>query len=1037
MSPRKNRLVGLLAFAFACVSAQAQPRTIVYVPSAFLNNVSAFVQNSNTGALSPIGSAVATGLQPSFIIVVPSVLSAYVANKGTNDITPFKIDPITGALTQMGPPVPAGTQPVFLAMDGLQQHLYVVNSGSNDVSVFAIGATGTLTSVTTVRTGNGPSSLAFDLLGHAYVTNSRDNSITEFNVDLITGMPAAIGSVPVGSGPQAVAVDPSTGNVYVSLGGDNDIEQYTEDSMGILHFAGRFTTGAAPSSIDFARGSFGSELYVANSNSNNVSAFGIGPTGALSPVAGSPFAAGTNPVFAKVDPSGKFLYVANFGSNDITGFQIADVLRVIGLTRTDFDPPGISYIALGLKPPILEKAFKDSTIRVGGVTTLTFTIRNPNQDIKTGIAFEDILPAGLELVPPGGYFRRCEGGLNKRLQTATIRFASAFLDANGSCTFTVDVIADGTAVGNLTNTTRPIFSNDPGQGNRATATIFVDGGLLPILPNLTIAKTHSGNFIQGQSGATYSIGVSNGAGAGATSGLVTVTDTVPSGLTFVSMAGAGWTCPGTATNNCTRTDALVGGISYPPITTTVNVGVNATSPQVNMAGVSGGGSAPATAMDSATITPLGPPAVLGIAKTHVGNFTQGQLGALYTLTVSNGVGVGPTVGPVTVTETLPSGLVPISMLGAGWACPDTATNNCTRNDVLAGGQSFPPITVTVNVAGNAPNSVTNTASVSGGGAPNSVATDPTFILQLGGGLSIILSPITLNPGEEKILGVSLSARAGSGGAFITLTSSDPSILSLSTASPSAIGAVLIPPGATTSNGIGVVAGKAGPVSITATAPGYLPAILVIQVGATGGTSTIAATGGTPQSAATNAVFASPLIATLSSGGNPVAGALVTFTAPAIGASGTFAGGVTTATAITNASGVATSPAFTANSIPGSYAVLASAPGVVNPAAFFLTNVGGSAILLTPITLHPGDTAILPVSLSSPAADAVFVTLTSSDPSIVSLSTATSAATAGVEILAGQTTSNQLRVAAFRAGTVTITATAPGYTQATVQLLVAP
>ncbi len=40
---------------------------------------------------------------------------------------------------------------------------------------------------------------------------------------------------------------------------------------------------------------------------------------------------------------------------------------------------------------------------------------------------------------------------------------------------------------------------------------------------------------------TYSVVVSNGAAAGPTKGTVTMTETVPAGLTLVSMAGAGWT----------------------------------------------------------------------------------------------------------------------------------------------------------------------------------------------------------------------------------------------------------------------------------------------------------------------------------------------------------------------------------------------------------------------------------------------------------------------------------------------------------------
>src|SRR5437762_2088674 len=63
--------------------------------------------------------------------------------------------------------------------------------------------------------------------------------------------------------------------------------------------------------------------YVANQFSNNVSAFTINAsTGALTPVAGSPFVAGTHPVSVTVDPSGKFAYVANFSSNNVSAFMI-------------------------------------------------------------------------------------------------------------------------------------------------------------------------------------------------------------------------------------------------------------------------------------------------------------------------------------------------------------------------------------------------------------------------------------------------------------------------------------------------------------------------------------------------------------------------------------------------------------------------------------------------------------------------------------------------------------------------------------------
>src|SRR5258708_2201422 len=115
-----------------------------------------------------------------------------------------------------------------------------------------------------------------------------------------------------------------------------------------------------------------------------------------------------------------------------------------------------------------------------------------------------------------------------------------------------------------------------------------------------------------------------------------------------------------------------------------------------------------------------------VKKTHGGNFTAGPDVATYTLTVAN-IGAADTSGAVTVTDTLPAGLTATAMSGAGWSCT-LATLTCARSDVLAPSASHPAIALIVDVAGTAPPSVTNTASVSGGGGTNTsngTATDVT------------------------------------------------------------------------------------------------------------------------------------------------------------------------------------------------------------------------------------------------------------------------------------------------------------------------
>jgi len=264
--------------------------------------------------------------------------------------------------------------------------------------------------------------------------------------------------------------------------------------------------------------------------------------------------------------------------------------------------------------------------------------------------------------------------------------------------------------------------------NQATVTGGGDGAIHtasdptqvdPGPPLLSITKIHNANFSQGQTNARYTLTVSN-VGTQPTIGPVDVMEMPPPGLLVVSMAGTGWTC---GPMDCTRLDVLAGGASYPPITVTVNVATDATSPQVNQVMVNGGGSPPANASDSTTIVPAGVPS-LSITKTHSGNFIPGQQGATYSVVVSNNSGAGPTIGAITVTETLPPGLTLVSMGGLGWSC---VAPTCTRSATLAPGASSTSILVRVNVLATATSPQVNQVQVTGGGSAPATATDSTVI----------------------------------------------------------------------------------------------------------------------------------------------------------------------------------------------------------------------------------------------------------------------------------------------------------------------
>ncbi|HEY3576504.1 MAG TPA: fibronectin type III domain-containing protein [Gaiellaceae bacterium] len=124
--------------------------------------------------------------------------------------------------------------------------------------------------------------------------------------------------------------------------------------------------------------------------------------------------------------------------------------------------------------------------------------------------------------------------------------------------------------------------------------------------------------------------------------------------------------------------------------------------------------------------------------------------------------------------------------------------------------------------------------------------------------------------------------------------------------------------------------------------------LAVTVGAAAAGS-ITATSGAGQSATVSTAFTNPLTATVTDGyGNAKSGASVTFSAPPSGASASFASGgnctgnpqTYQCVATTNAGGVATSSAFTANAAQGSYDISATAGGGSNPSITYSeTNIG--------------------------------------------------------------------------------------------------
>jgi exo-1,4-beta-D-glucosaminidase len=267
-------------------------------------------------------------------------------------------------------------------------------------------------------------------------------------------------------------------------------------------------------------------------------------------------------------------------------------------------------------------------------------------------------------------------------------------------------------------------------------------------PELTVISSHAGRFAQGDASDAYTLAVSNAAAGGTTSGLVTVTDQLPPGITPVEMTGAGWTCslapptlPPTSSSRrnpvtntyepqpvCSRSDALAPGASYPPITLNVAVADNAQPSVTNTATAYGGGSGVvSTGTDPTAVRQL--PALAVFSYPSAGGvpyapFAPGRGASdVYHVTVAND-GYAPTSAPVGFSADLPPGLTVLSVTAPpGWSCTVSAATCQTEAGVsLAAGEQA-QITLTVGASGATPLGVQTLLQATGGGEIASAGLD--------------------------------------------------------------------------------------------------------------------------------------------------------------------------------------------------------------------------------------------------------------------------------------------------------------------------
>ena len=199
--------------------------------------------------------------------------------------------------------------------------------------------------------------------------------------------------------------------------------------------------------------------------------------------------------------------------------------------------------------PTIAKSFSPKPIVKGATTTLTFTINNTaagNQPL-TGVAFSDVLPAGLSIA--SSTTAQCAGTLTTTASTRTIALTGGQLAAGASCNFNVTVT--GTNQGQYNNVTGYISSTESG-----TSTNYATDSLTVIAPP-ALAKAFAPTSIFTGDTSSLAFTITNPNQGTALTG-IGFTDNLPAGVTVAS-SGPTSACGGSLTTTAPGTISFSGG----------------------------------------------------------------------------------------------------------------------------------------------------------------------------------------------------------------------------------------------------------------------------------------------------------------------------------------------------------------------------------------------------------------------------------------------------------------------------------------------
>jgi uncharacterized repeat protein (TIGR01451 family) len=423
---------------------------------------------------------------------------------------------------------------------------------------------------------------------------------------------------------------------------------------------------------------------------------------------------------------------------DVPNSATSATIRVT--TSGDQYLPGVITFATEIYAPKIDQTKTVVDANGGSVEqgdTLTYTIAGTNngQDGASGFIVRDPIPANTTYVPGSIKLTDVVAPTATAATDAAGDDRAEFDPTNGRVVARLGTGSSVTAGGNIAPTksysvTFKVKVNGPQanqvpQGttitNTATSSFFSQATNTPLTatsaaavtvkaPDLKITKTRTGAAIVAGGSTQYTLAVAN-VGDATTQGTVTVSDTLPAGLTATAISASGWACSSvpTAAVTCTRADAVAAGASYPDIVLSVAVDGGFTGSAANTATVAGGGDANLGNNSSTDTSPSSQSADVGIVKTASANAIDIGDEVTYTLTATNHG--ASTATSVSISDPLPGALTYVSSTGGCTIDPPSGVITCPVGTLHKDETATVTITARAESDG-AGTSVRNTAAVS-------------------------------------------------------------------------------------------------------------------------------------------------------------------------------------------------------------------------------------------------------------------------------------------------------------------------------------